>query len=87
MTDKLIVHLTPTDRSVARSTLKAFYPIARGRRVAAHPWLVCRISFYPERVTQIDQAVERLQRTKLRFFPVLGWRFAFPRLLGQTPAA
>ncbi|MFT5092260.1 MAG: hypothetical protein ACI93T_001079 [Porticoccaceae bacterium] len=85
--NKLIPQSTTDECAVARNTLKAFYPIARGRRIAAHPWLMCRISFYPARVTQIEQAVERFQRTGLRFFTILGWRFADPRLMGQTPAA
>jgi hypothetical protein len=45
MADRLIAHLTTDDRLVAQSTLKAFYPIARGRRVAAHPWFERRVSF------------------------------------------
>ena len=43
--------------------------------------------FYPARVAQIEQAVERFQRTGRSSFRILGWRFADPRLLGQTPAA
>jgi hypothetical protein len=46
MAEKQTVQSTTDEYSVARNTLKAFYPIARGGAPKrAHPWLVCCVNF------------------------------------------
>jgi hypothetical protein len=79
---ELIVRAT-TD---ARSTPQAFDPIAWGRRAVAHPRLDCRF-FYAESVAQLLADCGTLSAYVNPHFAFLGWRFAYPRLLDQTPPA